>query len=75
MNLARTKIRTDFVELFLKILGLVDSVDCNQFDKRTAQLEEKWNRIAPGFHVWFLRQKAEVFNWDHLQRITLTTQI
>ena len=39
----------------------MDSVDCNQFDIRTAHLEEKWNRIAPGFHTWFLRQKADVF--------------
>ena len=42
------------------ILGLIDFVDYSQFDRWVVQLEEKWNRIAPGFHAWFLRQKAEV---------------
>ena len=53
----------------------MDSVDCNQFDKRTAQLEEKWNRIAPGFHVWFLRQKVEVFKKSMIAPIREAAQL
>ena len=41
----------------------------------TAQLAEKWNRIAPGFHAWFLRQKAEVFKKSMIAPVREAAQL
>ena len=43
----------------------MDSVSCIEFDSKTAQLQEKWNSIAPGFFPWFVQHKADYFQDQH----------
>ena len=39
----------------------MDSVSCVEFDNKTAQLQQIWNSVAPGFHPWFVQHEADTF--------------
>lgn len=43
------------------MLGLVDSSSDDDLMSRISSLTEKWEAIAPGFHDWFVKSKADVF--------------
>ena len=41
--------------------GLADSYDAEDFKTKLESLERIWERIAPGFHNWFLKNRTEIF--------------
>lgn len=53
----------------------MDSLSCEDFDTKTAQLEEKWNSIAPGFHPWFLKHKADTFKTSMIAPVREAAQL
>lgn len=45
-----------------------------EFDNKTAQLEQKWNSIAPGFHPWFMQHKADTFRTSMIASVREAAQ-
>ena len=41
--------------------GLADADDESDFDVKLQSLEDVWEDLAPGFHDWFLKRRAEYF--------------
>ena len=39
--------------------GLVDACSREEVYAKLDELYDKWNLVAPGFHAWFLKYKAE----------------
>eukprot|EP00794_Sanderia_malayensis_P002387 gene2387-2747_t len=37
--------------------GLADSFDNEDFNVKLGSLEEKWGKLCPGFHEWFVRKR------------------
>ena len=42
-------------------LGLCEAFDEQDFDAKSSSLKEKWNRLCPGFHDWFVQKRRELF--------------
>lgn len=53
----------------------MDAANCKDFDTKSAQLEDKWERIAPGFHLWFMRRKAETFKTSMIAPVREAAQL
>ena len=58
-----------------QILGLVDAANCKYFDGKIAQLADKWERLAPGFHLWFMQRKAETFKSSMIAPVREAAQL
>lgn len=52
------------ISLYVQILGLVDSSS-----------EEDWERLAPGFHSWFSKNKAGIFKENMIAPVRERAQL
>ena len=55
--------------------GLVDSDSEEAFDVGLGQLQQRWEKLAPGFHKWFLTNQADVFRCHMIRPIRERAQL
>ena len=41
--------------------GLVSATNDADFDYRLHSCQERWNRVAPGFVDWFIKNESQIF--------------
>ena len=56
-------------------MGLVDSDSEESFDISLGQLQQRWERLAPGFHKWFIAQQANVFRSSMIRPVRERAQL
>ena len=57
--------------------GLADAIDVSDFNVKLESLKIVWDSTVPGFHSWFVRKRAPIFQnqivGEALDRLQLDT--
>lgn len=55
--------------------GLYHAKNPDAFDQKLANLQEKWEQLAPGFFHWFKKEEAETFKTSMIESVRSAAQV